>query len=198
LCRRFYNTDEEKELLLTAYRAILDLIPKLKKLVPIQNDLDEESEYFYKVVDAVRSSAHTPCVVLMYIVQMQGGCNTARSEAIRRIKQNTVAYLAAGRKPVKVDLQTKDKSSRGLNNPDFGRLIIPAEHLIDWDADPDAYVNPLIQSPADTTFTARGLHSTKASSKYGGQICLCSCTTTIHTTPTILKRVFSRAHSWYA
>lgn len=75
---------------------------------------------------------------------MQGGCNAARSEAIRRIKLNTVAYLAAGRKPVKIDFGIKDKSLCGLNSPELGRLLIPAEKLRDWDTDPDAYVNPLI------------------------------------------------------
>lgn len=92
-----------------------------------------------------------------YIVQMQWGCNTARSEAVRRIKLNMIAYLAAGPKPIRIDAQTietKDKSSLGLNDPDFGRLLIPAEYVHKWDADPDAYVNPLIQSLADTTFTA--------------------------------------------
>lgn len=72
---------------------------------------------------------------------MQGGCNAARSEALGRIKQNTFAYLAAGQKPVKIDLRARDKSLRGLNSPEIGRLIIPAEYILDWDADPDAYVN---------------------------------------------------------
>jgi hypothetical protein len=34
-----------------------------------------------------------------------------------------------------------DKASRGLNHQDIGRLIIPAEDLAEWDADPDAYVD---------------------------------------------------------
>ena len=69
---------------------------------------------------------------------MQGGCNTARSEAIRRIKQNAAIYLAAGRNPVKIGSQIRDKSTLGLNNPLTGRLIIPADRLLEWDTDPEA------------------------------------------------------------
>jgi hypothetical protein len=68
---------------------------------------------------------------------MQGGCNTARSESINRIKQNMVMYLAAGRNPVIFDLQAKDKSSCGLNNTHIGRLLIPAQDVLEWDVDPD-------------------------------------------------------------
>jgi len=46
-------------------------------------------------------------------------------------------YLTAGRVPVKVDLRTEHKALRGLNDPDFGRLIIPASELHEWEADPD-------------------------------------------------------------
>jgi hypothetical protein len=64
----------------------------------------------------------------------------ARSKAIRRIKDNTVKYLAAGPRPIKVDPQIKDKALRGFNDPNLGRLLIPAEDLHEWDVDPDAYV----------------------------------------------------------
>ena len=69
---------------------------------------------------------------------MQEGCNAARSEAIKRIKENTAKYLTAARVPVKVDPRTEHKALRGLNDPDFGRLIIPASELHEWEADPDA------------------------------------------------------------
>jgi hypothetical protein len=127
---------------LTAYKAILDFIPKLKKLLPIQDDSDPD--YFYGVVNSVRTSAHTPLDALTNdtFLQMQIGCSMARSEAIRRVKDNLVRYLASGRRPVNVDphWHTKDKVLRGLNDPEIGRLLIPAEDLLDWDADPHAYV----------------------------------------------------------
>ena len=132
----FCRTQQQKDFLITAYKAILGLIPKLRKILPIRGDVDAE-EYFYKVVNAVRS-AHIPHNPLTYITQMQGGCSVARSESIRRIKQNIVVYLGAGRKPVQIDTQMKDKSLRGLNHPQIGRLLVPAEHLLDWDEDPDA------------------------------------------------------------
>ncbi|KAF8496387.1 hypothetical protein F5888DRAFT_1634920 [Russula emetica] len=74
----------------------------------------------------------------MYVIQMQEGCNAARSEAIKRVKDNTIRYLAAGRTPVEVDAHLKHKVLRGLNDPHIGRLLIPAEDLSEWDTDPDA------------------------------------------------------------
>jgi hypothetical protein len=70
---------------------------------------------------------------------MQEGSNAARSEAIRRIKDNTVRYLRAGRTPITVDdAQVQHKSLRGFNDRNIGRLLIPAESLHEWDMDPDA------------------------------------------------------------
>jgi hypothetical protein len=71
----------------------------------------------------------------------------ARSEAVRRIKENMPRYLAAGQRPVNVGQHWKssDKSMRGLNDPQFGRLLIPAGDLAEWNLDPDAYVNKLVQ-----------------------------------------------------
>jgi hypothetical protein len=76
---------------------------------------------------------------------MQEGCNAARSEAIKRIKDNTIKYLKAGRTPIRVGDQVEHKALRGLNDRDIGRLLIPADSLHEWDEDPDAYVD---QSPA--------------------------------------------------
>jgi hypothetical protein len=131
----FYRPQKRVDFLIAAYKAILCLIPKLNKILPIQGDADAE-EYFFKVANAVRS-AHIPHHLLTYIMQIQGGCSLARSESIRRVKQNMVVYLGAGRKPVKIDTQIMDKSLRGLNHPQIGHLLIPAEHLLKWDEDPD-------------------------------------------------------------
>jgi hypothetical protein len=76
---------------------------------------------------------------------MQDGCNAARSEVIKRIKENTIKYLKAGRTPITPDDQVEHKALRSLNDRDIGRLLIPAESLHQWDEDPDAYVD---QSPA--------------------------------------------------
>jgi hypothetical protein len=64
-CASIFRKDEEREILLTAYEAILKLIPKLKMLLPIEDDADPH--YFYKVVNAVRN-AHTPRDTLTYTV----------------------------------------------------------------------------------------------------------------------------------
>jgi hypothetical protein len=126
---------------LNAYNAILKLIPKLKNILPYQADAD--TSYFSDVVDAVRSAhtlAHTSCDTSIYIIQMQEGCNAARSEAIKRIKDNTIKYLAAGPTPINVDAHVEHKALRGLNDRNIGRLLIHAEALHQWDEDPDAYV----------------------------------------------------------
>lgn len=140
LYRSFYRSAEEKGLLLTAYRAILKLIPKLKSILTYHADAD--AEYFSDVVNAV-SNVHISYDAMMYVnnIQMQEGCNAARSEAIKRIKDNTIRYLTAGRTPIKVDALVEHKALRGLNDRNIGRLLIPAEELHEWDADPDAYVD---------------------------------------------------------
>jgi len=131
----FYSSVEEKALLLTAYREILKLIPKLKNMLPYQ--VDGDGEYLNCVVDAV-SSAHISCDTMTIVIQMQEGCNAARSEAIKRIKENTIKYLAAGKTPIQVDVQqVQHKALRGLNERNIGRLLIPASELEDWDADPE-------------------------------------------------------------
>jgi hypothetical protein len=55
-----YRKAEDKDLMLGAYKAILDLIPKLKRLLPVQEDAD--SEYFYGVVNAVRTAYMHPAM----------------------------------------------------------------------------------------------------------------------------------------
>jgi hypothetical protein len=71
---------------------------------------------------------------------MQKGCNSARSEAFNRINLFTDRYLESGTRPVKCDLTTTRKTSRGLNHPQIGRLIIPVEHVAEWDENTEQYV----------------------------------------------------------
>jgi len=44
-------------------------------------------------------------------------------------------YLTAGPKPIKIDSQIKDKGLRGLHDHKFGRLLIPADDIKEWDMD---------------------------------------------------------------
>jgi hypothetical protein len=135
----FFSTDEERALFLGAYTAILRLTPKLKDLLPYQADVD--SDYFYKVIEEVRPVHILTSSPMTYAIQMQDGCNAARSEIIKRIKDNTGRYLRAGRTPVEVDdTQIQHKPLRGLNNCNIGRLIIPADDVREWDLNPDSYV----------------------------------------------------------
>jgi hypothetical protein len=61
-CTPLYRKHEEKSTLLKVYAAILNLIPKLKVLLPIEDDADPT--YFYKVVSAVRD-LYTFCYTFM-------------------------------------------------------------------------------------------------------------------------------------
>jgi hypothetical protein len=128
----FYSSVEEKRLYLSAYRAILNLVSELRDIV---SAADGDANYLYDVLNAVRNTHISP-EPLMYDSQMQDGCNAARSEAIRRIKDNTVKYLGSGRTPIVVDAQVDYKALRGLNDPNTGRLLIPADSLEEWDEDP--------------------------------------------------------------
>ena len=72
---------------------------------------------------------------------MQEGCNVAHSDTFKCIKENTMAYLTAGPKLIKVDMYITHKALHGLNNPSIGCLLIFAEELHEWDVDSDAYVH---------------------------------------------------------
>jgi len=72
---------------------------------------------------------------------MQAGCNMACSKAICQVKDNMIRYLVAGKNPVMVDPQSTDKALHGLNSIEYGCLLIPANNLSEWDADPDLYVH---------------------------------------------------------
>lgn len=52
--------------MLAAYNAMLDFIPRLKSLLPFQNDTDPE--YFYKVVNAVRRQHSIYALVCALII----------------------------------------------------------------------------------------------------------------------------------
>ena len=72
---------------------------------------------------------------------MQEGCIAACSDTFKHIKENTMAYLTADPKPIKVDTYITHKALCGLNNPSIRCLLIPAKELHEWDMDPDAYVH---------------------------------------------------------
>ena len=137
----------------------------------------------------------------LIIIQMQDGCNSARSEAIKRIKDNTVKYLAAGRTPIAVnEAQVRHKTLRGLNDRAIGRLLIPADDLHEWDMDPDAYVH-LPHTILNLSLIAH-VHDTGPEltiylgcSPFGGRPCLRSYTRIIRTITKTPRKVFSEEPS---
>jgi hypothetical protein len=74
---------------------------------------------------------------LISIVQMRKGCNTARSDTFKRVNQFLDRYLNSGTRPIQCDARTLAKSSRGLNHPKIGRLIIPERYVAEWDENPE-------------------------------------------------------------
>jgi hypothetical protein len=152
---------------------------------------------------AIRSWFTPPLAAPHRAHQMQVGCNTARSETIKRIKDNMVRYLAAGQNPVmvKVHWQARGKRMIGINDPDVSRLLIPAEDLQEWDEDPELYVNvvtSLCDCANNRVCAAPGLRLTTATSLTKGRTCQCSCTKTTHTIQMSPRRAFSRDRSWFA
>ena len=71
---------------------------------------------------------------------MQKGCSTARSDTFKRVNQFTYKYLNSGTRPIQCDAGGMRKTSRGLNHPQIGRLIIPAKKVAEWDENPERYV----------------------------------------------------------
>ena len=75
-------------------------------------------------------------ICLISIVQIQKGCNAARSDTFKRINQLTGRYLNSGTRPIHLNKKIVEKGLHGLNHPQIGRLIIPAKHVAEWDDDP--------------------------------------------------------------
>jgi hypothetical protein len=63
---RFFRTVEGKEFVMGAYKKILKLVPKLKDVLPYQANAD--SDYIYKVIDAVCSAHILTCHAITGIV----------------------------------------------------------------------------------------------------------------------------------
>jgi hypothetical protein len=130
--------DDEKLVYSDAYESITGFIPGLKKFNPV--DGDGNHERLYKIVEIVSQRAYSPMIQLISIIQIQKGCNAARSDTFKRINQFTEKYLNSGTSPIRCNAGSAEKSSRGLNHPQIGRLIIPAVFVAEWDEDPELYV----------------------------------------------------------
>jgi hypothetical protein len=85
--------------------------------------MDSEETYFYSIINEVSNLIYPTRRGITH-KQIQDGCNSARSEAIKRIKDNTVKYLKAGPAPITVDKdQIQHKALRGLNDATSGAYL---------------------------------------------------------------------------
>lgn len=65
-----------------------------------------------------------------HFLQLQKGANDARSDDVRRIKEEIALWLNLAYAP-NPPLNTKCRSNRGMQNDITGRLLCPVEY--DWD-----------------------------------------------------------------
>ncbi|KAF9533408.1 hypothetical protein CPB83DRAFT_782959 [Crepidotus variabilis] len=92
-----------------SYELLLSLVPPFKTL--IQTDADEDT-------------------FRQYTASLQKGANDARSDDVRRIKEEIAVWLNHNN-PTATPLSPKSRDNRGLQNDVTGRLLCPIEHK--WD-----------------------------------------------------------------
>ena len=79
------------------------------------------------------------CIPLtQYTPQLQKGANDARSDDVRRVKEEVASWINQTLSPT-VPLSTKQRDDRGLQNDVTGRLLCPIE--FSWDD--DEYATPI-------------------------------------------------------
>ena len=102
------------------------LIPELKSLLEDPEADGDDLEKFVALVCIyfiVSFTIYSPS-------KLQKGANDARSDDIRRVKEELGGWLNLDFSPV-VPFTTKSRSDRGLQNDTTGRLLCPIEH--NWD-----------------------------------------------------------------
>jgi hypothetical protein len=72
------------------------------------------------------------CILSWYTSQLQKGANDARSDDVRRVKEEVAHWINQTLSPT-TPLSVKQRDDRGLQNDITGRLLCPIE--LSWDDD---------------------------------------------------------------
>ena len=124
------NRSNSSERTFKSYTLLLWLVPHLKDML---NDSTVDNDTFDSFLSQVPylslsyvSVSHTPSL------QLQKGANDARSDDVRRIKEELANWINQTFSPT-TPLGLKQRDDRGLQNDVTGRLLCPIEHS--WDDD---------------------------------------------------------------
>lgn len=107
-----------------AYELLLRLIPRLREIIEDPEiDLDEyiaQVNFLVMQIIALLDFSYT---------QLQKGANDARSDDIRRIKEELAIWINRDYSPTPA-LELRSRHDRGLQNDTTGALLCPIEY--DW------------------------------------------------------------------
>ncbi|KAF8184850.1 hypothetical protein BJ912DRAFT_1060825 [Pholiota molesta] len=115
-----WERKRESRLKFAAYTTLLQVLPCVKTMI--------ENPHI------------SPDELTTFLIQLQKGANDARSDDVRRIKEEIALWLNDEFTPVPPML-VKARSDRGVQSRITGRLLCPIEH--DWD---DEHVRSAIQA----------------------------------------------------
>lgn len=109
------------------YKLLLRLVPSLKLLLEDSSVDNEDLDKYITLVFSIFSYYH-----LFYHMssKLQKGANDARSDDVRRIKEELGDWLNIDFSPT-VPFATRSRVGRGLQNDICGRLLSPIDHP--WD-----------------------------------------------------------------
>ena len=109
----------------TAFTTLIQVLPSVGKA--IEDPTTDIDVYLMQVSIVGLDSIH--CFAT-HSLQLQKGANDARSDDVRRIKEELALWLNMEYTP-NPPLNTKCRSDRGMQNDIMGHLLCPIEY--DWD-----------------------------------------------------------------
>jgi hypothetical protein len=108
------------------------------------NDSTVDTDTFDCFIFQVQCFPSHLCLFFQYVMQLQKGANNARSDDVRRIKEEVANWINQTYSPAS-PLSLKQRDDRGLQNDITGCLLCPIEHS--WDD--DKYIIPIYACPID-------------------------------------------------
>ena len=111
-----------------AFKILIQVLPSVGKA--IEDPATDMDIYLTQVYPGSRLVCYICPHLFICSLQLQKGANDARSDDVRRIKEELALWLNIANAP-NPPLNTKCRSDRGMDNDITGRLLCPIEY--DWD-----------------------------------------------------------------